>query len=71
MTRTKNMTPHETHNVTPRRYKEPQQLLVPCPTCGLTVLHGVSKEGGKITKLTKPLSPVLGVVHVCRKEEVA
>ena len=46
-------------------YKAPQRLLVPCPTCGCTVLRGLAGEGGKVKKLAQALAPVFGAVHQC------
>lgn len=52
----------------PRLYRPPQKLLVPCPTCGMTVLRGLFVQG-KVKKLSAPLTPALGEGHVCVQDQ--
>jgi hypothetical protein len=58
--------PTETTEVV-RPYRAPQKLLVPCPTCGSTVLRGLMVEG-HIKKQSPPLTPILGNVHECDED---
>jgi hypothetical protein len=57
----------EESQATTRPYRPPQKLLVPCPTCGVTVLRGLMVEG-RIKKQSPPLTPVLGEVHACARD---
>jgi hypothetical protein len=47
----------------------PQKLLVPCPTCGCTVLRGIYHSQGPLGsrwETKEPaLMPVSGAVHAC------
>jgi hypothetical protein len=49
-------------------YHAPQKLLVRCPGCGVTILRGLMIDG-RVKKQVPPLTPILGEVHQCVKEE--